>query len=284
MTTQLTTETATITTAAIQIRTLTIGRKQVTLAVFRQLREKPLIAEDGTLNGVPWGIVNYHPDKCGDDYSDHWHIVWQHGSELRRSYIAEAADFDHVTRSGNRPPAHWHTSQAVNQYLTAVVYMGITAGGDSILGVKPGHVSYGDGNDDPKPHVADLILPAAIAGTDSFPVRATAAPEAVHAANWAGQLRVRRARADKGFSDYERGLSADWQARARESRSKAVEEAQVYHLDAMAKLRNLIENWGGYDAINEAYEAEIAAEEVRRQQHRDTRAALADLPQLFIAV
>lgn len=284
MPTQLTTETATITTAAIQIQTLTIGKKQVTLAVFRQLREEPLVAEDGTLNGVPWGIVNYHPDKCGDDYSDHWHIVWQRGSELRRSYIAEAADFDHVTRSGNRPPAHWHRSKAVDQYLTAVVYMGITAGGDSILGVKPGHISYGDENDEPKSHVADLVLAPAIAGTDSFPVRATAAPEAVHAANWADQLRVRRARADREFSTYERGLSADWQARARESRSQAAEEAQGNHLDAMGKLRELIEGWGGFDAINEAYEAEIAAEEVRRQRHRDTRAALTGLPQLFIAV
>lgn len=86
MPTHLTTETATITTAAIEIRTLTIGRKQVTLAVFRQLREEPLIAEDGTLNGVPWGTVNYHPDKCGDA-KEHLHVVWQHGDELRRSYV-----------------------------------------------------------------------------------------------------------------------------------------------------------------------------------------------------
>jgi len=85
---QLTTQNATITTAAVEVKTLTVSGKQVTLAVFRQLREEPLIAEDGTLNGDPWGIVNYHPDKCGgDDYSPHWHIVWQRGGDLLRSRI-----------------------------------------------------------------------------------------------------------------------------------------------------------------------------------------------------
>jgi hypothetical protein len=82
----LTVHNAELKTAAVELKTLTISGKQVTLAVFRQLREEPLIAEDGTLNGVPWGIVNYHPDKCGDA-SEHRHVVWQHGSELRRSAI-----------------------------------------------------------------------------------------------------------------------------------------------------------------------------------------------------
>jgi hypothetical protein len=84
MTKRLTTQNATITTAAVEMKTLTISGKQVTLAVFRQLREEPLIAEDGTLNGVPWGIVNYCPNKCADDV-EHWHVVWQRGSELLRA-------------------------------------------------------------------------------------------------------------------------------------------------------------------------------------------------------
>uniref|UniRef100_UPI00056CBB60 hypothetical protein n=1 Tax=Streptomyces exfoliatus TaxID=1905 RepID=UPI00056CBB60 len=71
MTKQLTTQNATITTATVEVKTLTISGKQVTLAVFRQLREQPLIAQDGTLNGEPWGIVNYPPDKCGDDRFAH---------------------------------------------------------------------------------------------------------------------------------------------------------------------------------------------------------------------
>lgn len=83
---KLTVHNAQITTATVEIKTLTISGKQVTLAVFRQLREEPLIANDGTLNGVPWGTVNYHPGKCGDT-SPHWHVVWQQGSELLRATV-----------------------------------------------------------------------------------------------------------------------------------------------------------------------------------------------------
>jgi hypothetical protein len=84
---QLTVHNAQISTAAVEIKTLTISGKQVTIAVFRQLREERLISFDGTLNGVPWGTVNYHPDKCGDDFADHIHVVWQRGSELLRSRV-----------------------------------------------------------------------------------------------------------------------------------------------------------------------------------------------------
>lgn len=82
--------TAEVTTAAVEIKTLTIRGKQVTLAVFRQLREKELVLEDGTLAGVPWGHVNYHPDKCAD-WARHWHIIWQDGTELRRSAVTRKA-------------------------------------------------------------------------------------------------------------------------------------------------------------------------------------------------
>lgn len=108
---QLTTMNATITTAAVEVKTLTISGKQVTLAVFRQLREEPLIAEDGTLNGVPWGIVNYHPDKCGDA-KEHLHVVWQHGDELRRAYV--------------RAPRHAaHAHPAAGALVTVLVANGL---------------------------------------------------------------------------------------------------------------------------------------------------------------
>jgi len=82
----LTVHNAEIHTASVEIKTLTLKGKQVTLAVFRQLRESPLIAESGDLNGVPWGIVNYHPDKC-DRSPAHWHVVWQRGSDLFRAAV-----------------------------------------------------------------------------------------------------------------------------------------------------------------------------------------------------
>lgn len=50
---------ATIRTASIEIKTLTVRDKQVTLALFRQLPAARLITDQGTLAGVPWGIVRY---------------------------------------------------------------------------------------------------------------------------------------------------------------------------------------------------------------------------------
>lgn len=82
----LTTQNAQITTVIVAVETITISGKQVTLSVFRQLREKPILADDFTLNGTPWGVVNYHPDKCGDQ-EQHIHVVWQSGSDLYRSKV-----------------------------------------------------------------------------------------------------------------------------------------------------------------------------------------------------
>ena len=91
---RLTVQNAQITTATVEVKTLTISGKQVTLAVFRQLREEPLIAEDGTLSGVPWGIVNYHPDKLCAGIGEHWHVVWQLGQELLRSAVTKVCGAD----------------------------------------------------------------------------------------------------------------------------------------------------------------------------------------------
>lgn len=75
---------ATVSTAVIEVKTLTIKGRQVTLAVFRQLQEEPLFDyATMQLRGAPWGRVNYHPDKCGDAPA-HLHVVWQLGEELRR--------------------------------------------------------------------------------------------------------------------------------------------------------------------------------------------------------
>jgi hypothetical protein len=77
---------AQISTATIEIRTLTVSKRQVTLAVFRQLFEEELINHEGSLNGIPWGVINYHPDKCSDDRK-HIHVVWQKARELRRATV-----------------------------------------------------------------------------------------------------------------------------------------------------------------------------------------------------
>lgn len=91
---KLTSENAVIKTASVEVKTLTISGKQVTLAVFRQLQERPLIVFNRNLSpvmvpGFPWGKVNYHPDKCDSPRVPHVHVVWQSGDTLYRSRIDE---------------------------------------------------------------------------------------------------------------------------------------------------------------------------------------------------
>lgn len=92
----LTVHNAEIHTATVEIRTLTISGKQVTLAVFRQLEQVNWLDANGDPRGMPWGRVNYCPGgACWAQYvSDGWggterngwhlHLVWQSGTELRR--------------------------------------------------------------------------------------------------------------------------------------------------------------------------------------------------------
>ncbi len=78
--------------AQIEIKALSVNSKQMTLAVFRQLDHRDLICSNGDadtsplLAGLPWGRVNYHPDKCGDDY-EHLHLIWQLETFLYRSTV-----------------------------------------------------------------------------------------------------------------------------------------------------------------------------------------------------
>ena len=52
---RISTHEATIRTAMVEIKSLQISGKQVTLAVFRQLKEEPLIDyRTAELRGVPW--------------------------------------------------------------------------------------------------------------------------------------------------------------------------------------------------------------------------------------
>lgn len=83
---------ATIKTASVEIKVLTLNGKQVTLALFRQLPEKSLIDFNTfQLNGIPWGHINYHPDQCREERT-HVHVLWQFQSTLYRSKIFKTAD------------------------------------------------------------------------------------------------------------------------------------------------------------------------------------------------
>ena len=77
---------ATIRTAAVEVKTLSVSGKQVTMGLFRQLKERDLIEPDsGELMGTAWGNVNYFWGDCKD--GGHLHTVWQDGQELYRSCV-----------------------------------------------------------------------------------------------------------------------------------------------------------------------------------------------------
>ncbi len=73
-------------TATIAVNVLTLNERHMTLSVFRQIRLRDLINEDGTLNGQPWGFINYHADKC-DKEPEHLHVLWQSGDDLFRATV-----------------------------------------------------------------------------------------------------------------------------------------------------------------------------------------------------
>lgn len=93
---------ALVKTATVEVRTLTISGKQVTLAVFRQLQNEPLLDPyTGEFLGTPWGTVNYFWGRC---QPDHLHVVWQKASELRRSCVHR------YTSACAFTPGAWHTA------------------------------------------------------------------------------------------------------------------------------------------------------------------------------
>ncbi|WP_406306277.1 hypothetical protein OHA61_34190 [Streptomyces sp. NBC_00885] len=268
MTKQLTTQNATITTVAIEIKAITIGSKQVTLSVFRQLEKARLIAHDGTLNGVPWGYVNYHPDKCADDYP-HRHIVWQQGQELRRANVSHQPDFDPgVTR--HRPLAF--ESVAVSRYLTSSVLEWLSGRRpDCPLNKEQQHgTKYSDEITYRTPH--------------TFPAWGYADALAVAAANAHAEL-TRATEWLQSWETHAPDADPEWRERDRQRRLERLDEAQAAHDAACAELAAQVATFGRtHDELLAEFQATCNQEAARRQRHRDVYTSLAQLPQLFIAV
>lgn len=241
MTKQLTTQDATITTAAVEVKALTISGRQVTQSVFRQLLEEPLIAEDGTLNGQPWGMVNYHPDRCGDR-DPHWHVVWQKDDELRRSHVLR--DFD-----GRR-----FSCMEGHAFLSAHIR--------EVLEGRPRYFSQ----DMP---TFDGGYGITLSKEADFPVYMQYDRSLYYAISAWDSLQRTRERYGEGDSEWAKGLVTD-------AEKKVAEEIE--------KLSSAPPEPTEVDELFAAYKASVQIETDRRQRHRDTRAALADLPQLFIAV
>lgn len=265
---QLTTQNATITTVAVEVRALTISGKQVTQSVFRQLEEARLVAHEGTLNGVPWGYVNYHPDKCADGYP-HRHIVWQHGQELRRANVGPHPDFDPgITR--RRPLAF--EALAVNRFLTSSTLEWLTGRRPDCPLQKDPHSSnkYNEEITYATPH--------------KFPAWGYAPGVAVDAANAHSAL-TRAAEWLEALKSYMPNADPEWRRREQQRREERLDEAQAALDAACAELAAEVATWGRtHDEAFADFKAACNQEAARRQRVRDVYATLAQLPQLFIAV
>lgn len=83
----LTAHNATIKTASVEIKTLSVEGKQITLALFRQIIAEDIFdCEHGLLRGVGWGHVRYLlPEDTRPTQAIN--LVWQKGDQLRRCIL-----------------------------------------------------------------------------------------------------------------------------------------------------------------------------------------------------
>jgi hypothetical protein len=95
----ITTDHATIRTATVSVKVLTLDKKQMTLSVFRQLPCEHIVdPETRSLRGTPWGTVNYFWKDCGfDGVRDHLHVVWEKEGRLYRACIGSLIPFNRFT-------------------------------------------------------------------------------------------------------------------------------------------------------------------------------------------
>jgi hypothetical protein len=94
----ITVQDASVKTMTVEIKSMVVSGKQMTLAVFRQLPLRELIVakEDAddpdqmlpALDGVPWGLVNYY---WKDLDPNALHIVWERDGILYRSLTTRKA-------------------------------------------------------------------------------------------------------------------------------------------------------------------------------------------------
>ena len=83
-------EEATISVAKVEIKTLSLSGKQITLALFRQFGEANGLDEDYEPIGKLWGRINYCPGKNACEIYDedgnkrHDHILWEKEGMLYR--------------------------------------------------------------------------------------------------------------------------------------------------------------------------------------------------------
>lgn len=269
MTKILTTHNAQITTAAVEVKTLTITGKMVTQSVFRQLLSEPLINEDGSLAGVPWGHVNYHPDKCGDSPHRHLHVVWQLGAELRRSAVALTPSFD-------RPKSddyEFHPEMA-SEFYTECVRSFLHGESQHYFTSSP--VRYSSEYGAPlKPRTHRTVTVHGVPIWIEMSDKALIAVEAHDSVK-----RMRKSAAGEEAVEQEHGPGSA----SRHVRDRLLPPTEERFAAALAELDAECVDRLPLDELFALVEEQVKAEAELRQRHRDSIAALAALPHLFIAV
>lgn len=252
----LTVHNAEITTARVEIKTLTVSGKQVTLAVFRQLRNVAILADDGVLAGEPWGTVNYHPDKCAD-VAPHWHVVWQHGADLLRSAVSVA------------PPEGLFWPDEADRFITSCIYDLAARGSTRFFNGTPPVEALVK----PRSSYAD---PGITTSKEAPFVVRMALSERGHEVATA-LLRVTEARRVGQARTEGEEISPWYQAQ--------LQRAEETLAEKVAALGEEILEYGtSTEDLFTAYKESIAAELARRARHVAARKSIEALPQLFIAV
>lgn len=76
----------------VTVRVLTIGTKQVTQTMYKQLPEEQVIdIETGELLGEVWGWVNLHDNDCPK--GPHLHAIWESNGQLKRAYSHKSSGY-----------------------------------------------------------------------------------------------------------------------------------------------------------------------------------------------
>lgn len=241
---ELTIHNAEVRTAALEVKVLAVNGKQATQAVFKQLLDRDLIADDGTLHGAPWGMVNYHPQKCAD--GEHVHVVWSAGKDLRRARVDLDPHFPLVFL----PEAGASYVEAKIRYLLVI------------------------GSADLPDSKQEFMRTTSQGLTVRLPIT-EAASRALFASRHLDDL-LREFAVDPHATTYAyvpgRGL-------ARLSVAEQLPQAEEDFLKAIDALESR-----SLEAAQDLLDAEVGAEVDRRAAYSETLQDVLNLPQLFIAV
>jgi hypothetical protein len=86
----------------VTVKVLTIGTKQVTQTLYRQLIREAILDEKAHIRGNVWGWVNLHDADGCKGQSEHLHVIYEHEGQLKQSFLYASYELRAVYQSLNR--------------------------------------------------------------------------------------------------------------------------------------------------------------------------------------